>query len=61
MTLTGKGFFIWQIPNCEGGNPTAIANVAQQANLTHVLIKVADRASAYNVTSSGVDLVVPVA
>lgn len=60
MSLTGKGFFIWQIPNCEGGNPTAIATVAQQAGLTHVLIKVADRTNSYNVTSSGVDLVVPV-
>jgi hypothetical protein len=38
-TIYGKGFYIWKIPNCEGGDPAAIATVAQQAGLQHVLIK----------------------
>ena len=48
MTLQGKGFFTWKIPSCEGGNAGAIASVAKSANLTHVLVKVADGVSAYN-------------
>jgi hypothetical protein len=42
MTLIGKGFFIWQIPRCEGGNAGAIAAKAVAAGLSHVLIKIAD-------------------
>ncbi|HEY5669413.1 MAG TPA: nuclear transport factor 2 family protein [Anaerolineales bacterium] len=61
MPLKGKGFFIWQIRNTEGGNASAIASLADQANLSHVLIKIADGTYSYNVNSSGVDLVPPVA
>jgi len=62
MTLRGKGFFIWKIPNCENGDPAAIATVAAQAGLSHVLIKIADGVSSYNVDlTTGVDLVPPVA
>ena len=58
MTLQGKGFYIWQIKRCEAGSATAIANAAVQAGLSHVLIKIADGTSAYNIDSaSGVDLV----
>jgi hypothetical protein len=59
MALTGKGFFVWQIPHCENGDVNAIANLAQQSSLTHVLIKVADNVHSYNVTSGGVDLAAP--
>ncbi|MCI0519232.1 MAG: nuclear transport factor 2 family protein [Chloroflexi bacterium] len=59
MALTGKGFFVWQIPNCENGDTAAIASLAQQASLSHVLIKVADNVHSYNVTSAGVDLAAP--
>lgn len=57
MTLQGKGFFIWKVPDCENGDSQAIANVAKQANFSHVLVKIADGTSSYNVTSSGIDLV----
>ncbi len=61
MTLQGKGFFIWQLRRCENGDPGAIANEAAKAGLTHVLIKIADGASAYNVDlTTGEDLVLPV-
>jgi len=60
VTIQGKGFYIWQIPRCEGGDANAIAQAAEMAGLTHVLIKIADATSAYNVTSGGVDLVPPV-
>jgi hypothetical protein len=61
LTLQGKGFYIWQIKRCEGGSATAIANAAVQAGLSHVLIKIADGGSSYNIDStSGVDLVPPV-
>jgi hypothetical protein len=62
MALRGKGYYIWQIPYCENGDPDAIATHAEAANLTHVLIKVADGPNwAYNYDyRSHVDLVPPV-
>jgi hypothetical protein len=42
LTLQGKGFYLWQIIRTEAGNVNAIANVAAQAGLTHVLVKIAD-------------------
>jgi len=59
--IVGKGWYIWQIRRCEGGVPAAIANEAAAANLSHVLIKIADGVSAYNLDPiSGADLVPPV-
>lgn len=58
--LQGKGFFIWKIPNCENGDPQAIASLAHEARLTHIIIKIADGVRSYNVYE-GVDLVPPVA
>ncbi len=61
MTLHGKGFMIWQIPRCEGGNAEAIASTAQAAGLTHVMIKIADGPYSYNINrTTGKDLVPPV-
>ena len=62
MTLTGKGFFIWKIPYCDGGDPEAIAATAAAANLSHVLIKVADGSTwPYNFDfEQNVDLIPPV-
>ncbi len=60
MPLEGKGFFIWKIPDCEHGDPQAIAHLAVEAGLTHVLIKVADAVNSYNIYDS-VDRVPPVA
>jgi len=60
MPLEGKGFFIWKIPDCEHGDPQAIADLAVEAGLTHVLIKVADTVNAYNIYDS-IDRVPPVA
>ena len=48
MDLTGKGCFIWKIQNCEGGDPDAIAKVAREAGMTHILLKIADGAYSYN-------------
>jgi hypothetical protein len=59
MTLQAKGYFIWRIPVCEYGDVQAIANLAQQANYTHILIKVADGTYSYNIDPNGVDLVPP--
>ena len=42
MTLYGKGYFIWQIPRCDGGVPSAIAARAVDADLSYVMIKIAD-------------------
>lgn len=49
MTLKGKGYYIWQVKQCENGDPDRIAAMAREANLTHVLIKIADGAFPYNV------------
>ena len=46
--LRGKGMYIWQLWNCEGGDVGAIAAKATSAGLTHVLVKVADGRSKYN-------------
>ena len=60
MTLTGKGFFIWKIRECEGGNPAAIVSAAKAAGLSHVLIKIADGMNHSNVdATSGTDFVPP--
>jgi hypothetical protein len=48
MNLTGKGCFIWKVPNCEDGDPQAITAVARDAGFTHVLIKIADGTYSYN-------------
>jgi hypothetical protein len=52
----GKGFYIWQVARCEGGDVGAMGNLATQAQFSHVLVKIADASSAYNVTATGVDL-----
>jgi hypothetical protein len=57
MALTGKGVFIWQLKNCEGGRAEAIAAKAAAANLTHVLIKIADTNTPFGLDRSGNDLV----
>jgi hypothetical protein len=60
--LRGKGFFIWKIPDCENGDPTAIATTANQAGLSHVLIKIANGIYDFNYDSkSKKDLIAPVA
>ena len=62
MALEGKGFYIWKIKDCEGGKPARIASVAKAADLSHVLIKVADGAYTYNYDwDQQKDLVPPVA
>jgi hypothetical protein len=61
MSLTGKGFMIWQLPACEGGSPDAIAETAVMSGLTHVLIKIADGAYPVNVDeANNNDLLPPV-
>jgi len=61
MALLGKGFWIWQVPNTEGGNADTIANMAQEAHLTHVPIKIADGTQSYNVDfKTNTDYVLPV-
>ena len=60
MIPIGKGFFIWKIANCENGNAVAIADIAHQAGLKFILIKIADGVSSYNIDpTTGKDLVPP--
>ena len=58
MGLKGKGFYIWQIKRIAGGDPVAIAESAQKAGLSHVVVKIADGKYGYNFLN-GVDLVEP--
>ncbi len=61
MGLKGKGFFIWKVMDSEKGNPKAITQVARDAQLTHVIIKIADGAFPYNVNrQTNEDYVSPV-
>ena len=57
----GKGFYIWKVPNCEGGDPEKIALTAHQIGLTHVLVKIANGIYDYNYdVALKKDLVAPV-
>ena len=53
MTLAGKGLFIWKLHRVCGGQVQTMVDRAKRANLTHVIIKIADGASAYNVDLVG--------
>ena len=48
MTLEGKGFFTWKIPNCEHGDAAQIATHAKEAGLSHLVLKIADGTMIYN-------------
>ncbi|MCF6277952.1 MAG: nuclear transport factor 2 family protein [Anaerolineales bacterium] len=49
MSIKGKGFFIFQIPDCEGGDPRAIAETAEAAGLAHIWLKIADGTNPFGV------------
>ncbi len=59
--LTGKGVFILNLEQVEGGDAAAIVGRAQMAGLTHVVIKVADGALPYGYDRKRGDLAAPVA
>lgn len=60
MSLKGKGYYIWRIPWTEKGNLQSIVDLAKEANLGHVLIKIADGDDDYNIDkNTGQDLVPP--
>jgi hypothetical protein len=62
MDLRGKGFYIWRIPYTENGDTGRIINTAQQADLSHVLIKIANADDYYNYDfEKNYDLVKPLA
>jgi hypothetical protein len=52
-----RGFYLWNIPNCENGDPAVIAGTAVNAGLSDVFVKVADGPYRFNVTEKGRDLV----
>jgi hypothetical protein len=60
MTLQGKGFFTFLLPECEKGAPAAILAAAQAAGLSHVLVKIADGARPFGVDAAGCDFTAPV-
>jgi hypothetical protein len=62
MPIHGKGFFIWKVSNCEGGDPEKIALTAYKSGLTHVLVKIANGIYDYNYDAVlKKDLVAPLA
>ena len=60
MTLQGKGFFAFNLPDCEGGDPSSILAAAQAAGLSHIIVKIADGVQAAGIDPSGVDFTAPV-
>jgi hypothetical protein len=61
MTVEGKGFFIWRVNDCEGGDPNKIALEAYKAGINFVLIKIANGIYSYNYNFDlDIDLVPPV-
>ena len=62
MTIEGKGYYLWKIKYCEGGDVEAIAERAVEAGFTHVLVKIANGTGSYNIDpKTGEDLVGPLA
>ena len=59
MAFDGKGMFIWQIPDCEGGNVNAIVQTAKQAGLSHLNIKIANGIYTFNVSRTNQDYAAP--
>ncbi len=53
MVLQGKGMYIWKLHRIAGGNVQAMVDKARAAGLTHVIVKIADGSSAYNVDLAG--------
>lgn len=51
--LTGKGFYIWNIKETEGGDPDSLASAAKKAGLGHALVKICDGRVAVNVETGG--------
>jgi hypothetical protein len=60
MTLLGKGFFAFNLPECEDGDPGSIRAAAQAAGLSHIIVKIADGTLANGIDASGVDFTAPV-
>jgi hypothetical protein len=60
MILQGKGFFTFDLPECEGGEPASILATAQTAGLSHVFVKIADGVKAAGIDDSGIDFTAPV-
>ena len=60
VLLTGKGVFILNVEQAEGGDPAAIVGRAQMAGLSHVVIKVADGPLPYGYDRKRGDLTAPV-
>jgi hypothetical protein len=60
--LLGKGYYLWQLPRCDDGDPARIAARAKAADLSHLMIKIADGGYwDYNVDKErDLDLVPPV-
>ncbi|MDD5367450.1 MAG: hypothetical protein PHQ40_00330 [Anaerolineaceae bacterium] len=60
--LNGTGYWIWNIPNCKNGDAAKIAETAEKAGWSHVLVKIADGQARSNLknTDPRVDLVPPV-
>ncbi len=53
MVLQGKGMYIWKLHRIAGGNVQSMVERAKSAGLSHVIIKIADGSSAYNVDLAG--------
>jgi hypothetical protein len=61
MLLQGKGFFTYNLRDCEGGDPGSILAAAQAAGLSHVIVKIADGTQAAGIDTYGIDFTAPVA
>ncbi len=60
MTLQGKGFFTFNLSECEGGDAAAIVAAAKEAGLSHVIVKIAEREQVSGINSAGTDDTAPV-
>lgn len=45
--LRGKGMYLWNVSRSDGGDAEAIARIAVEAGLSHVLVKIADGIRAF--------------
>lgn len=56
IDLKGKGWWIWYIPDIHGGNVVEIVEECIEANISHVIIKIANGIYNYGIDNTGFDM-----
>lgn len=55
IDLKGKGWWVWYIPDIEGGDVSKIVVKCREADISHLIIKIANGVYGYGISDTGVD------